>query len=253
MTPVCHFFQDIVQNLVHTRLLQFFPPKSFRINLKLFRPYEEEVPNRGFNFDDYRGTPGLEDISKCGSQGVNHEPSAERVALGSLYSRFESTGPDGQRAVAWEWMDLEQRAPFASFIMSFSFIKQLPGYDLVQWKQGKNTKLAREWLEQYSYYKDIVTGEWQRGGRKIEQGSINDDSDEAQNTIWMDESRNIGLRAKVIDKRARGRRGQMLSRASVHDVFSLDVEGTYTCPRSWKHSRIQPWLPPTVKLLTNQN
>lgn len=229
ITPICHRFRNIVQRIIDARMVRFLPPEHLHITLRCSQPFESPAV---FQFGNYLGTPGLSDIleNDSSSPRPNPESTAGNAGFGSLYSRFEPTGKDGERCQVSTGIQIDGSEPFSQLIMSLWFMKKLTCKKWAQWfvQRKKNIRLMKDWLVQSAFSIKAPGNSHFRGSGYEKQASIFDGL-EPMRTIWTDESRNIGLKVWVEDLtvsipigRCRGEDDSLR--------FKIHLEGMYKLP-----------------------
>ena len=89
---VCHRFRDLINRIIHERLLKAASLKDHKLILECYHPTAQYT--EPYLLCEYLGTPGLSDINRRESSTNNGNPGIRE--LGTLYSRFLPRSKDAE-------------------------------------------------------------------------------------------------------------------------------------------------------------
>lgn len=237
--PVCHRFQDLILRIVHSRLLLAASLKDVKLILECYHPSAQYT--EPYLFCDYLGTPGLSD--EVEGQGSIYKAADKDGRLGRLrgiYSRFRPTRPDADPPfrsrfsgdtsesrtysadfvrepsdpveMVSQTINLDAHELFSQICVSANLVKVGPRRGVflscIDVLRKTTPRIWRHWLAQQS------------------SGATKADQCEDERVIWVDKSRNVGIRARVEERRWRRNLPVLMHKDEDQAVsYSLELEG----------------------------
>jgi len=247
LLPVSHRFQNLVLRIVHARLLVAASLEDRKLILECYHPSAQYT--EPYLFCDYLGTPGLSDKNE--GQGWIYEASEKDNRLGrlrGLYSRFRPQRPDadppfrshpagdvpGSRTyhdgplskptesieLVSQTMNLDSHELFSQLCVSVNLVQLGPRRGVflscVDVLRKTTPRIWRDWLAEVAQSLNGPSNE------------PTDLTNERQHhrIIWVDNARNIGIRAHVQERRWRRNASILIHKDEDQAVsYSLELEG----------------------------
>lgn len=247
LIPVCHRFQNLVLRIAHSRLLLAASLKDRKLILECYHPSAQYT--EPYLFCDYLGTPGLS--SDTEGQGWIFEATENDSRLGrlrGLYSRFRPKRPDadppfrshpagdipGSRTYPEEspssnpqpvqlvaqTVNLDSHELFSQLCVSVNLVQLGPRRGVflscIDVLRKTTPRIWRKWLAEGAERPDDAS---------IEPTEL-ENEDQCRRIIWVNSSKNIGLRVHVQERKWR-RNAPILMRRDEEEAvsYSLELEG----------------------------
>ena len=247
LIPVSHRFQNLVLRIIHGRLLLAASLKDRKLILECYHPSAQYT--EPYLFCDYLGTPGLSDETE--GQGRLYEATEKYSRLGrlrGLYSRFRpvipdadppfrshpagdipgsrtySDGPSSSSAkpieLVAQTVNLDSHELFSQLCVSVNLVQLGPRRGVflscIDVLKKTTPRIWRHWLAEGAESLD---------GPNIEPTNL-DDERQNRRIIWVDSSKNIGIRAHVRERKWR-RNAPILVRRDEDEAvsYTLELEG----------------------------
>lgn len=225
---VCHRFQNLIIRIVHGRLLRAATLTDRKLILECYHPSAQYT--EPYLYCDYLGTPGLSD--EIEGQGPIYEIADDQAAkqgtLGRLYSHFRPTRKDPEpkihrphpagdvpgsrtsevanrirepfeRNTVTQNVSLEAHELFMQLRFLVAVVQTGPrrGFFLsVENIIDKTQRIFRNWLaEKAKATEKHMTGASDSVANKLGR--------EADNTLWVDQDKKVGLRVRVEERKGR--------------------------------------------------
>lgn len=246
--PVSHRFQNLVLRIVHARLLVAASLEDRKLILECYHPSAQYT--EPYLFCDYLGTPGLSD--EIEGQGQIYEDSKDNRLgrLRGLYSRFRPQRPDadppfrshpagdvpGSRTYMYydgplpkptksielvsQTMNLDSHELFSQLCVSVNLVQVGPRRGVflscVDVLRKTTPRIWRDWLAEAAQSPD---------GSSIKPTDLEDER-QYHRIVWVDNARNIGIRAHVQERRWRRHESILIRKDEDQAVsYSLELEG----------------------------
>ena len=248
---VCHRFSDLIARVIHGRLVRaaFFTDR--KLILECYHPSAQYT--EPYLYCDYLGTPGLKDEFQDQTRiyEVADDQAAEKGTLERVYSHFRPTRKDPQpkiyrshpagdvpgsrtseiatrvrksseRSTVSQNVSLDAHELFTQlhFLVAVVQTGPRPGLFLsVENLIDKTQRVFRTWLaeraENIQNYKKRATN-----------GETDELSYEADTMLWIDQSKVVGLRLRVEERKGR-KKLPLLYREDEDQAisYSLELEG----------------------------
>ena len=261
LVPVCHRFQNLVLRIVHRRLLLAASLKDRRLILECYHPSAQYT--EPYLFCDYLGTPGLSDeIEGHGRVYDAAEISGGLGRLRELYSRFRPTRPyadppfrsqpngnskcetkgDSKGDVpgsqtspsepsskspkpielAAQTINLDSHELFSQLCVSVNLVQVGPRRGVflscVDILRKTIPRIWREWLAESAE---------NPGSPDLETTDLKDER-KCRRIIWVDHAHNVGIRARVQERRWRRNAPILIHKDEDQAVsYSIELEGKF--------------------------
>lgn len=248
---VCHRFQNLIIRIIHERLLHAASLTDRKVILECYHPSAQYT--EPYLYCDYIRTPGLND--EIEGQGPIYEVADDQAAkegtLGRLYSHFRPTRKDSEpkiyrshpagdvpgsrtnevanrirehyeRNTVRQDVSLEAHELFMQLHFLVAVVQTGPRrgfFFSVENLIDRTQRIFRSWLAERAEAAEV-----HKSGAS--DSVTNELGSEADEMLWIDEKRIVGLRVRVAERKGQKERPILLHKDEDQAIsYSLELEG----------------------------
>ena len=256
---VCHRFRDLINRIVHNRLLKAASLKNHELILECYHPTAQFT--EPYLLCEYLGTPGLTDTN--GREVSRRDGNMSMGELGMLYSRFLPRGKDteseprivrshpagdvpgsrtsptppsssklAQLNIFTRTVSMEAHELFSQLCVSASLVQVGPRRGVflscIDVLKKTTTRIFRDWLAGKTVTSndpdpDLVVSEISSNDRCSNPKTSRDQS---RRLMWADQENNVGLRVRAHERKWRRNAPVLMHQDEDQAVsYSLELAG----------------------------
>lgn len=255
---MCHRFRDLINRIVHNRLLKAASLKNHELILECYHPTAQFT--EPYLLCEYLGTPGLTDTN--GKEISRRDGNISMGELGTLYSRFLPRGKDtesgprivrshpagdvpgsrtsptpssssksAQPDIITRTVSMEVHELFSQLCVSASLVQVGPRRGVflscVDVLRKTTTRIFRDWLTGKTVTHNDPDPEVSELSPTGTRSNPKTSHEQSRRLMWVDQENNVGLRVQAHERKWR-RYAPILIRQDEDQAitYSLELAGT---------------------------
>ena len=272
---MCHRFRDLVNRIIHNRLLKAASLKDHKLILECYHPTAQYT--EPYLLCEYLGTPGLSDINGRETSTRNDNPGMGE--LGTLYSQFlprskdaesepriarshpagdvpgsrtsptpSSSDTPAQPDIITRAVSMESHELFSQLCVSASLVQVGPRRGVflscVDVLKKTTTRMFRDWLSGKTGKSNDPDSDIPKPSAKGAAGKASFASEESRRLMWVDPENNVGLRVRAHERKWRRDTPILIHQDEDQAIsYSLELAGELLSfpPNKDRRSRSSPY------------